>query len=77
MKYDVELTLYGKKFRFKDVEAPCKEDAIIKATNQMKKDIAFCSIQPSPEVRDNRKPNATQIPPVSGDDIWNQFFRKN
>lgn len=77
MKYDVVLGLEGKEFRFKDVEAANQEAAEIKCTQELKRKIKLVSIQPSPAVRDKRKSNATQIPPVSGEDMFNQFFRKN
>lgn len=77
MKYDIVLGLEGKEFRFKDVEAANQEAAEIKCTQALKKRIKLVSIQPSPEVRDERRSNATQIPPVSGEDIFRQFFRKN
>ncbi len=76
MKYDIVLGLEGKEFRFKDVEAANQEDAETKCTQELKRKIKLVSIQPSPDVRE-RKSNATQIPPVSGDDMFNQFFRKN
>jgi hypothetical protein len=77
MKYDVVLSIDGSKFRFKDVEAANQEAAEIKCTQELKRKIKLASIQPSPAVRNEKKSNATQIPPVSGDDIWNQFFRNN
>jgi hypothetical protein len=76
MKYDIVLGLEGKEFRFRDVEAANQEAAEVKCTQELKRRIKLVSIQPSPEVRE-RKSNATQIPPVSGEDIFRQFFRKN
>ena len=77
MKYDVVLGLEGKEFRFKDVEAANHEAAEVKCTQELKRRIKLVSIQPSPAVREERKSNATQIPPVSGEDIFRQFFGKN
>lgn len=77
MKYDIVLGLEGKEFRFKDVEAANQEAAEVKCTKELKRRIKLVSIQPSPEARDNRKSNATQIPPVSGEEIFRQFFGKN
>ena len=77
MKYDIVLDIEGHKFRFKDVEAANQEAAEIKCTQELKRKIKLVSIQPSPAVREERKSNATQIPPVSGEDIFRQFFGKN
>ncbi len=77
MKYDIVLGLEGKEFHFKDVEAANQEAAEIKCTQELKRRIKLVSIQPSPAVRSERKSNATQIPPVSGEDIFRQFFGKN
>lgn len=77
MKYDIELGLEGKIFRFKDVEAVNQEAAEVKCVQELKKRIKLVSIQPSPVIRDERKSNATQVPPVSGEDIFKQFFGKN
>lgn len=77
MKYDIILEIEGKQFRFKDVESSNKEDAETKYIQELKRKIKLVSIQPSPEVRGKPKSNATQIPPVSGEDIFRQFFRKN
>jgi hypothetical protein len=77
MKYDIELSLYGKKFRFKNVEATNEDEAVYRAFQKAKKGITFCSIQPSPLVREELKPNATEIPPMSGEDMFRQFFGKN
>lgn len=77
MKYDIVLDIEGHKFRFKDVEAINQEAAEIKCTQELKRKIKLVSIQPSPEVREERKSNATQIPPVSGEDMFRQFFGKN
>ncbi len=76
MKYDVVLDVSGHKFRFKDVEAINQDEAEVKCIKQLKKAIRLVSIQPSPAIRDERKSNATQIPPVSGEDIFRQFFGK-
>jgi hypothetical protein len=76
MKYDVQLSLYGKKYNFKDIEAACQEDAIDIAKKQAKQNIMFCAIQPSPEKRDKTE-NATQIPPMSGEEMFKKYFRKN
>ena len=77
MKYDIVLEVEGKKFRFRDVEAPNKEDAEIKCIQELKRKIKLVSIQQCPASRSERESNATQIPPVSGEDIFRQFFRKN
>lgn len=77
MKYDIVLGLEDKQFRFKDVEAANQEAAEVKCTQELKRRIKLVSIQPSPAVRAERKSNATQIPPVSGEDIFRQFFGKN
>lgn len=76
MKYDVTLGLEGKIFRFKDVEAANQEAAEVKCIQELKKRIKLVSIQPSPVVREERKSNATQVPPVSGEDMFRQFFGK-
>ena len=76
MKYDIVLEVEGRKFRFKDIEAADKEDAETMCVQQLKKRIKLVSIQPSPAVRTNEA-NATQIPPISGEDIFRQFFRKS
>lgn len=77
MKYDIVLAVEGHKFRFKDVEATNQEAAEVKCVQELKRKIKLVSIQPSPEVRDERMPNATNIPPVSGEDMFRQFFGKN
>lgn len=77
MKYDIVLGLEGKLFRFMDVEAANQEDAEIKCKQELKRKIKLVAIQPSPAVRDEKKSNATQIPPISGEDIFKQFFGKN
>jgi hypothetical protein len=74
MKYDIVLEVNGHKFRFKDVEAPNREDAEIKCSLQLKRSIKLVSIQPSPER--GKTENATQIPPMSGEEMFNKFFRK-
>lgn len=76
MKYDIVLGIEGKQFRFKDVEAPNKEDAEIKCIQELKRKIRLVSIQPSQAVRDKAESNATQIPLMSGEDIFKQFFGK-
>ena len=76
MKYDVVLEVHGKKFNYKAVEATNKEDAITKATQQLKRDIMFVSIQPTPEVREDRASNAKQVPPMSGVEMFDKFFGK-
>ncbi len=77
MKYDIVIGLEGREFRFQDVEAANQEAAEIKCIQELKRKIKLVSIQPSPAVRDDRKSNATQIPPMSGEDMFNQFFGKN
>jgi len=74
MKYDVTLGLEGKMFRFKDVEAANQEAAEIKCTQELKRKIKLVSIQPSPEVREPREPNARTM---TGDEMFKQFFGKH
>ncbi len=76
MKYDIIIGLEGKEFRFRDVEAVNEEAAGIRCIKELKGRLKLVSIQPSPDVRE-RKSNATQIPPVSGEEIFRQFFGKN
>lgn len=76
MKYDIVLEIEGKQFRFKDIESSNKEDAEIKCIQELKRKIKLASIQPSPAVRGKTKSNATQVPPMSGEDIFKQFFGK-
>ena len=74
MKYDIVLEIEGRQFRFKDVEAPNQEAAEVKCTQELKRRIKLVSIQPSPTVREERKSNAKQIPPLSGEEIFRKFF---
>lgn len=77
MKYDVVIGLEGKEFRFKDVEAANEEAAEIRCIKELKGRLRLVSIQPSPAARNENRSNAAQVPPVSGEDIFRQFFRKN
>lgn len=71
------MEIEGKQFRFKDVEAPNKEDAETKCIQELKRKIKLVSIQPSPSVRGKIESNATQIPTITGEDIFKQFFGKD
>jgi hypothetical protein len=75
MKYDIVLEVEGKKFAFKDVEAPNQEDAEIKCKQELKRRIKLVSIQPSPAVRE-RASNAKEVPTMSGDEMYDRFFGK-
>lgn len=76
MKYDVVLSLEGREFRFRNVEAVNQEAAEVKCIQELKRRIKPVSIQPSPAVRGERRSNATQVPPMSGEDIFKHFFGK-
>lgn len=77
MKYDVVIGLEGKDFRFQDVEAVNQEAAETKCIQELKRRLKLVSIQPSPEVRNEKKSNATQIPPLSGEEMFRKFFGGN
>lgn len=68
MTYDIEITLFDKKFNIRNVEAFCEEDAIEKTIKFVKQNIKLASIQKS-----QPKQNARQL---SGEEMYEMFFRK-
>jgi len=74
MKYDIVIGLGEKHFRFKDVEAVNEEAAEIRCIKELKTRLKLVSIQPSPEVREPREPNARTM---TGDEMFKQFFGKH
>lgn len=68
MTYDIEITLFDKKFNIRNVEAFSEEDAVEKTIKFAKQNIKLASIQKS-----QPKQNARQL---SGEEMYGLFFRK-
>lgn len=73
MKYHVTLDLAGTKVRMKNVEATNQQDAEEIALERARESIKVVGSCIAVE----RESNATQIPPVSGEDMFRQFFGKS
>lgn len=70
-KFDVTLDLYGKKFKFHNVEAETKEIAVMKAKNQAVAKLMLFEVVVSPVV--DKSSNAK---PISGEEMFEKFFGK-
>lgn len=68
-KFDVTLDLFGKKFKFHNVEAETKEIAVMKAKNQAVAKLMLVEVNICPVV--DKSSNAR---PISGEEIYEKFF---